>query len=60
LPGFDGFDLCRQIGGLAPHSPILFYSSAAHDADFREDAEQEFGRFKLFSSFQFYGQLCTS
>jgi DNA-binding response OmpR family regulator len=33
LPGIDGFELCRQIRAVDQHTPILFYSAAAYDAD---------------------------
>lgn len=33
LPQLDGFELCRQIRGSDPTTPILFYSGAAYDAD---------------------------
>lgn len=29
----NGFELCRQIRAFDPHTPILFYSSAAYKAD---------------------------
>jgi DNA-binding response OmpR family regulator len=29
----DGVELCRQIRAFDPHTPILFYSSAAHRDD---------------------------
>lgn len=33
LPDLDGFELCRRIRRLLPHSPILFFSGAAYEAD---------------------------
>jgi CheY-like chemotaxis protein len=29
----DGVELCRQIRGFDPYTPILFYSGAAYEAD---------------------------
>jgi DNA-binding response OmpR family regulator len=39
LPGLDGFELCRQIREVDPHTPILFYSAAAYDTDKRKGIE---------------------
>lgn len=39
LPDLDGFELCRQMRGLDPHTPILFFSGAAFDADKRRGIE---------------------
>jgi len=33
LSDLDGFELCRRLRALDPHTPILFYSGAAYDAD---------------------------
>jgi DNA-binding response OmpR family regulator len=33
LPDLDGFELCRRVRVLDPHTPILFYSGAAYDDD---------------------------
>src|SRR5688572_4453298 len=33
LPGLDGFELCRRIHDVDPHTPILFFSGAASEAD---------------------------
>jgi DNA-binding response OmpR family regulator len=33
LPDLDGFELCRQIRGSDPHTPILFFSGAAFEVD---------------------------
>lgn len=33
LPGFDGFQFCRQLREFDPITPILFYSGAAYEAD---------------------------
>lgn len=33
LPDLDGFELCRQMRDADPHTPILFFSGAAHEAD---------------------------
>ena len=33
LPDLDGFELCRRIRLLLPHSPILFFSGAAYETD---------------------------
>jgi CheY-like chemotaxis protein len=35
LPDFDGFELCRQLRTSDPHTPIVFFSAAAYDADKR-------------------------
>ena len=36
LPDFDGFELCRQLRTSDPHTPIVFFSAAAYDADKRK------------------------
>jgi DNA-binding response OmpR family regulator len=33
LPKIDGFELCRRIRAIDRHTPILFFSGAAHTAD---------------------------
>ena len=33
LPGLDGFELCRRMRDVDPHTPIFFFSGAAYDAD---------------------------
>lgn len=33
MPGFDGFELCRQMRAFDPHTPILFFSGVACEAD---------------------------
>lgn len=33
LPDLDGFELCRRMRAFDPHTPILFFSGAAYDAD---------------------------
>lgn len=33
LPDLDGFELCRRMRNLDPHTPILFFSGAAYDTD---------------------------
>ena len=33
LPDLDGFELCRRMRDYDPHTPILFFSGAAHEAD---------------------------
>src|SRR6185369_663390 len=33
LPDLDGFELCRQLRNSDPHTPIVFFSAAAYDAD---------------------------
>jgi DNA-binding response OmpR family regulator len=39
LPDLDGFELCRRIRAIDPHTPILFYSGAAYDADKKRGIE---------------------
>jgi DNA-binding response OmpR family regulator len=39
LPGLDGFELCRRMRALDAHTPILFFSGAAHEADRRRGIE---------------------
>lgn len=33
LPDLDGFELCRLLRKFDQHTPILFFSGAAYDAD---------------------------
>ena len=33
LADLDGFELCRRIRRLLPHTPILFFSGAAYETD---------------------------
>ncbi len=33
LPDLNGFELCRRMRAFDPHTPILFFSGAAFDAD---------------------------
>jgi DNA-binding response OmpR family regulator len=33
LPDLDGFELCRRMRDLDPHTPILFFSGAAYETD---------------------------
>ena len=33
LPALDGFELCRRIRQLLPHTPILFFSGADYETD---------------------------
>jgi DNA-binding response OmpR family regulator len=33
LPDLDGFELCRRMRDYDPHTPILFFSGAAYEAD---------------------------
>ena len=35
LPDLDGFELCRRMRDFDPHTPILFFSGAAYEADKR-------------------------
>ena len=39
LPDLDGFELCRQIRDFDPHTPILFFSGAAYEADKKRGIE---------------------
>ena len=33
LPDLDGFELCRRMRDFDPHTPIIFFSGAAYEAD---------------------------
>ena len=33
LPDLDGFELCRRMRELDPHTPIVFFSGAAYETD---------------------------
>jgi DNA-binding response OmpR family regulator len=39
LPGLDGFELCRRMRDVDPHTPILFFSGAANEADKKRGIE---------------------
>lgn len=39
LPDLDGFELCRRMRALDPHTPILFFSGAAFEADKKRGIE---------------------
>ena len=39
LPDLDGFELCRRMRDVDPHTPILFFSGAAYDADKKKGIE---------------------
>jgi DNA-binding response OmpR family regulator len=39
LPDIDGFELCRLLRYLDPHTPILFFSRAAYEADKKKGIE---------------------
>ena len=39
LPDLDGFELCRRMRDLDPHTPILFFSDAPHEADKKRGIE---------------------
>ena len=39
LPDLDGFELCRQMRDFDPHTPILFFSGAAQEADKKRGIE---------------------
>ena len=36
MPGGSGIDLCKKLREFDSHTPILFYSGAAHDKDKQE------------------------
>jgi DNA-binding response OmpR family regulator len=39
LPEIDGFELCRRMRAFDPHTPILFFSGAAYEADKKKGIE---------------------
>ena len=39
LPDLDGFELCRRMRVFDQHTPILFFSGAAYEADKRQGIE---------------------
>lgn len=39
LPDLDGFELCRRMRALDPHTPILFFSGAAYADDKKRGIE---------------------
>jgi DNA-binding response OmpR family regulator len=39
LPDLDGFELCRRMRTFDPHTPILFFSGAAYEADKKRGIE---------------------
>ncbi len=39
LPGLDGFELCRRMRASDSHTPILFFSGAAYEADKKRGIE---------------------
>lgn len=39
LPEIDGFELCRRMRAIDRHTPILFFSGAAHTADRKKGLE---------------------
>ena len=39
LPEIDGFELCRRLRDFDPHTPILFFSGAAYEADKKKGIE---------------------
>ena len=39
LPDLDGFELCRRMRALDPHTPILFFSGAAYADDIKRGIE---------------------
>ena len=41
LPDLDGFELCRRMRDFDPHTPILFFSGAAYEADKKRGIEAE-------------------
>ena len=39
LSDLDGFELCRRMRDFDPHTPILFFSGAAYEADKKKGIE---------------------
>src|SRR6185295_8944641 len=39
LPDIDGFELCRRLRTFDSHTPILFFSGAAYEADKKKGFE---------------------
>lgn len=39
LPDVDGFEFCRRLRAIDPHTPILFFSGAAYEADKKKGIE---------------------
>lgn len=39
LPDVDGFELCRRLRAVDPHTPILFFTGAAFEADVKKGIE---------------------
>lgn len=39
LPDLDGFELCRRMRNLDPHTPILFFSGAVYETDKKKGME---------------------
>ena len=39
LPDLEGFELCRRMRAFDPHTPILFFSGAAYEADKKRGIE---------------------
>ena len=39
LPDVDGFEFCRRLRAIDPHTPILFFSGAAFEADKKKGIE---------------------
>lgn len=39
LPDLDGFELCRRMRSLDPHTPILFFTGAAYESDKQKGIE---------------------
>ena len=36
LPDLDGVEVCRQVRGFDPHTPVIFYSAAGMGSEDRE------------------------